>query len=147
MDRPPRPIADLTARCACGAVTLRFAGQVKSMFLCTCEDCQKATGTGHSAVILAAASDVTTTGETASFTRPANSGATLTRRFCPVCATPLAAQSSRATQTLMLPAGLFGADVPWFAPNQVIFARSHRDWDLLPAEIPHHRTYRDEEPA
>jgi hypothetical protein len=147
MDRPPRPIADLSASCACGAVTLRFAGQVKSMFLCTCEECQKATGTGHSAVILAPASDVTITGETASFTRPANSGATLTRRFCPVCGTPLAAQSSRATQTLMLPVGLFGADVPWFAPNQVIFAGSHRDWDMLPDDIPQYRTYRDEEPA
>ena len=44
----------------------------------------------------------------------------------------------------MLPAGLFGADADWFAPNQLIFARSHRDWDVIAAELPQHATYRDE---
>jgi hypothetical protein len=46
---------------------------------------------------------------------------------------------------LMLPVGLFGGDAAeWYLPNQLIFARSHRDWDLVPAELPQHQTYRDE---
>ncbi len=57
MDRTPRPVVDVSAKCACGAVTLRFAGKVLSMFMCSCEDCQKATGTGHSAVALFASPD------------------------------------------------------------------------------------------
>lgn len=145
MDKKPRPSVDLTAHCACGSVTLRFAGTVRSMFMCSCEDCQKATGTGHSTVILAAESDVTITGETRAFVRPANSGAVLTRRFCPVCGTPICGSSSRAPGALMLQAGLFGRDTAWYAPNQLIFARSHRDWDAIAGDIPRYQTYRDEE--
>ncbi len=43
----------------------------------------------------------------------------------------------------MLPVGLFGAETDWFAPNQLIFARSHRDWDAIAEELPQHETYRD----
>ncbi|HWV02587.1 MAG TPA: GFA family protein [Devosia sp.] len=145
MDRKPRPIVDLTANCACGAVSIKFSGKVLAMFLCSCEDCQRATGTGHSAVVLARPADVTFTGTAKSFARPANSGATLTRSFCPECGTPLVARSSRAPDLLMLPVGLFGeAAAEWYLPNQLIFARSHRDWDLIDPSLPQHATYRDE---
>jgi hypothetical protein len=144
MEQTPRPHVDLSSRCACGAVCLHFSGKVRSMFLCSCEDCQKATGTGHSTVVLAKAADVAVTGPTQFFARPASSGATLTRHFCPACGTPLHAQSSRAPDLLMLPAGLFGAAAAdWYAPNQLIFARSHRDWDTIAADLPRHETYRD----
>ena len=116
------------------------------MFMCACEDCQKASGTGHSTVALAAKSDVTITGETRDFERPANSGAMFTRTFCPICGTPICGRSSRAPQALMLPVGLFGKDTEWFAPNQLIFGRSHRDWDVLAEDIPRWQTYRDENP-
>lgn len=45
----------------------------------------------------------------------------------------------------MLPVGLFGAASDWYRPGQVIFWRSHRDWDSFPTDIPHYTTYRDEE--
>ena len=144
MTQREKPQIDLTARCACGKVSLTVTGRVRSMFMCSCEDCQRATGTGHATVALASSGDVTVTGPTHSFARPANSGATLTRWFCPECGTPLYAQSSRALELLMLPVGLFGADTEWFVPNQLIFARSHRDWDLVSDDLPWHETYRDE---
>lgn len=141
-----KPEIDLSARCACGRVTLSVNGRIRSMFMCSCEDCQRATGTGHSTVALARPADVTVTGDTRSFARPAHSGATLTRWFCPHCGTPLYAQSSRAPDLLMLPVGLFGAATNWFVPNQLIFARSHRDWDALPDGLPQHDTYRKQDP-
>ncbi|MEP7240204.1 MAG: GFA family protein [Devosia sp.] len=145
MSDVPRPRVELSARCACGGAGVSFAGRVLSMFLCSCEDCQRATGTGHSAVILVRGTDVGLDGDIAAFARPANSGATLTRSFCPTCGTPLLARSSRAPHLAMLPAGLFGATAaPWYLPNQLIFARSHRDWDLIDPELPQHATYRDE---
>jgi hypothetical protein len=139
-----RPEVELTARCACGSVTLAVRGRIRSMFMCSCEDCQRATGTGHATVALVSIGDLAVTGPTASFARPANSGATLTRWFCPGCGTPLYARSSRAEGLAMLPVGLFGADTGWFAPNQLIFARSHRDWDVLDDSLPQHATYRNE---
>jgi hypothetical protein len=143
MERKPRPVVDITARCACGAVSVHFAGKVWSMFMCSCEDCQRATGAGHSTVAIADPEDVTVTGETKSFAVLANSGATFTRHFCPVCGTPIYGQTSRVPDALMLPVGLFGKDTDWYVPNQLIFARSHRDWDAIPDTLPQHQTYRD----
>lgn len=145
MESRPRPVVDLAASCACGAVKVTFKGKVRSMFMCSCEDCQRATGTGHSSVFLGTKAELTVTGETRSFTLTANSGARFTRHFCPVCGTPLFGQSSRAPELMMISIGLFGKDSQWFAPNQLIFARSHRDWDLIAADLPRYQTYRDEE--
>ena len=146
MEKKARPVVDLSASCACGAVSVHFAGAVKSMFMCACEDCQKASGTGHSTVALASRSDVTISGEVRAFERPSNSGATFTRHFCPTCGTPLFGYSSRAPDMLLLPVGLFGKDnVSWFMPTQLIFGRSHREWDRLAEGIPRYQTYRNEE--
>lgn len=138
-----RPTVDLTAACACGAASVTVRGRIYAMLMCSCEDCQKATGTGHSTVALASARDVTLTGETRAFSRPSDSGATFTRHFCPTCGTGLLGQSSRAPEIRMLPVGVFGADASWFEPNQLIFSRSHRDWDAIASDIERHDTYRD----
>jgi hypothetical protein len=145
MEKRQRPRVDLSASCACGSASVAVNGPIRSMFMCSCEDCQKATGTGHATVAIADAADVTVTGRTKSFARPAASGATFTQHFCPECGTPLFGKSSRAPDALMLPVGLFGADARWFVPNQLIFARSHRDWDRIAEDLPQHQTYRERE--
>jgi hypothetical protein len=147
MESPRHLEVDLTAGCACGGTHLHLEGRVLSMFMCACEDCQRATGTGHSAFLIARTEDVTVSGPVKCFSTPSNSGASFKRCFCPECGTPIYGQSSRAPTIMSVPVGLFGAQAAgWFAPNQLIFARSHRDWDLLPVDIPHYQTYRDEEP-
>ena len=140
-----RPDIDLAARCACGAIGVHAAGRVLSMLLCACEDCQKATGTGHSAAVMMRATDVSITGTPGRFETRANSGATYARHFCAACGTPIHGRSSRAPDIVALPVGLFGAAAAgWFAPGQTIFARSHRGWDTLPPGIALHATYRGE---
>ncbi len=145
MPRSERPVVEAQARCACGGVSVNVRGPVLSMLMCSCEDCQKATGSGHSAFALFSVADVTMTGDTRSFERPSNSGARFTRWFCPTCGTPLAGRSSRATEVRVVPVGLFGRAGDWYRPNQLIFARSHHDWDLVDAALPRWQTYRDEE--
>lgn len=113
------------------------------MFLCSCEDCQRSSGTGHSAAFLLRAEDVMVNGPTKTHTRSAASGAVFTRWFCPECGTPLCAQSSRGTELMTIPVGLLGAAAAaWFRPNQLLFARTHRDWDMVPPALPQHETYR-----
>lgn len=131
-----------TASCACGAVTVTVAGPVLSMLICSCHDCRKASGTGHSTVILIPTEAATISGEIKGHTRTAASGSKITRSFCPECGTPLFARTERAPQLILLPVGLFG-DPKWFAPTQAIFSRSHLDWDALDDALPHYDTYRD----
>lgn len=139
-------IVEAKGNCDCGAVTLTANGRVRSMFACSCLNCQRATGTGHAAIALFAAADIEVQGETKPYTRDAASGATFTRHFCPNCGTTTHAQSSRAPDLLILPVGVFASDNQWFKPRHLLFARSHQSWDALPDGLPIHATY-PEKPA
>jgi hypothetical protein len=112
------------------------------MLMCSCLDCQRATGSGHASVALVSADALTLVGSAKSFDRPSDSGATFTRHFCPDCGTPLYGQSSRAPDMRMIPVGFFAGQNNWFAPNQLIFARSQQAWDLVADHLPRHDTYR-----
>jgi len=138
------PQLDLTATCDCGAVTLSVKAAAISMFQCSCLNCQKVSGSGHSSVTLVPADGIKVVGATKTFIRPADSGAKFTRHFCPECGTTVYGQSSRAPAFNILPAGLFAGQNDWFAPNQLIFARSHQEWDHIPEHLPRHDAYRPE---
>lgn len=137
-----RHIVDITARCACGGAQMTLKGPVVSMLLCSCLDCQRASGSGHASVALVPAAALRVEGAAKSFERPSDSGATFTRHFCPDCGTPLYGQSSRAPDMRMIPVGFFAGQNDWFAPNQLIFARSQQAWDLVADHLPRHQTYR-----
>lgn len=147
MSRADNPELDLTTTCDCGAVTLHVQGRPVSMFQCSCQNCQKASGSGHSSIVLFAADAIKTVGATKTFVRPADSGATFARHFCPECGTTVYAQSSRAPAFRIIPAGMFAGQNDWYVPNQLIFARSHAEWDLIDEHIPRHAAYRPEKPA
>jgi hypothetical protein len=142
MSSPKRPTIDVTARCACGQVEMSVRGPVVSMLMCACLDCQRATGSGHACVALVPAETLIVTGDSKSFDRPSDSGATFTRYFCPRCGTPLYGQSSRAPDIRMVPVGFFAGQNDWYDPNQLIFARSRQAWDLIADHLPQHQTYR-----
>jgi hypothetical protein len=146
MSNPERPLVDLTARCACGHVEMSIRGPVVSMLLCSCLDCQCASGSGHASVVLVPASALSLAGSAKSFDRPSDSGATFTRHFCPDCGTPLYGQSSRAPEIRMIPVGFFAGQNDWFVPNQLIFARSRQEWDLIADHLPQHQRYRESSP-
>ncbi|WP_092422080.1 GFA family protein [Devosia crocina] len=129
-------------RCDCGAVTVSVTGRVVSMFQCACENCQRSSGGGHSSVALFETSAVHLLGPTNSYKRSAASGATFTRHFCPRCGTTVWALSSRAPGLIILPIGIFAGANTWFTPNQLIFSRDHRPWDLIETHLPRHETYR-----
>lgn len=142
MPKAEQPELDLAGRCDCGGVTVRISGPPISMFQCACKNCQRVSGGGHSSVVLMPADRVSTTGATQSYERPADSGATFTRHFCPRCGTTVYAESSRAPTIRILPVGVFAGESNWFTPNQLIFARSHADWDLVADHLPRHERYR-----
>lgn len=135
---------DEVAHCACGGITVAASGDVLSMFLCACEDCQRASGSGHAAALLLRTEAVSIAGERRSHDVIAHSGATMRRWFCAACGTPVAAQSSRAAGVTTLPAGLF-AGAAWFRPRHLLFARSLRPWDSIEPALPRHQTYPERE--
>lgn len=137
-------ILDAQGHCDCGAVTISVEGRVVSMFQCACENCQRSTGSGHSSVALFEADSVHVAGNTKTYSRSADSGATFIRHFCPECGGTVHAQSSRAPSLRIIPVGIFAGNNSWFVPNQLIFSRSHMAWDLIADHLPRHETYRPE---
>lgn len=132
---------DVTGTCACGRVRLSVSGPVRSMFMCSCLDCQRATGTGHMTAAMVPAEALTVEGEIASFDSPSDSGATFTRHFCPGCGNPLFGKSSRAPDLRMVAVGFFAGQNGWFAPRRLIFARSHQEWDRIADDVSRHEKY------
>lgn len=136
------PHVDVTATCACGELSMTLRGPVLSMLLCSCLDCQKATGTGHSTAALVNKTSLGVTGCPKTYSRPADSGAVLTQHFCASCGTHLYASTSRFPELRLIPVGFFAGATDWFTPNQLVFARSHQHWDAIAADLPRHEKYR-----
>lgn len=132
----------ISSTCACKKVSVEFTGQPITQMLCSCKDCQKASGGGHATLALFPANAVNVKGDTKSFSVTANSGATTNRHFCPDCGTPIFGSSSRFPHLMLLPVGFF-EDSSWVEPKSLIFARSHLDWDKLDANLPQYDTYKE----
>jgi len=130
----------LSATCACGALSVSLKGNPLTMMLCSCKDCQKASGTGHAALALFPDEAVLISGNTKSFAVTANSGATVSRHFCPECGTPIFGTTSRSPRLRLVPAGLFENSF-WYQPGSLIFARSHFEWDMIDPELVQYQTY------
>lgn len=128
--------------CDCGAVALIARSRIVSMFLCACINCQRATGSGHSAVVLLHRQAITVEGALRPYSRPAASGALFTRNFCAQCGSTVFAETSRAPGLAIVPVGIFAGENDWFKPNQLLFSKSHQDWDAVADNLPQHETYR-----
>ena len=131
-----------SGRCDCGAVVLTATGRPLSMFHCACENCQRASGAGHSSVVLFHADAIRIVGATKTYARPAASGATFLRHFCPECGCTILAQSSRAPSLRIVPIGVFSGQNDWFKPGQLIFAGTLPHWDRIDEHLPRHAAYK-----
>ena len=117
-------------QCTCGAVRYSVTQPSKFSYLCQCHQCQRATGTGHAALFMVEAAARSITGELHEFGQLADSGNTMTRRFCPVCGTIMELISSGYPRLRFIPAGTLD-DPSVFRPSQVIWHSASQPWDVV----------------
>ncbi|QPK64459.1 GFA family protein [Methylomonas sp. LL1] len=72
--------------CMCGAIRYKLQTEPRLAFLCQCRQCQRITGTGHSAEVVASEKDTAISGELKFYELTADSGNTVTSGFCPLAA-------------------------------------------------------------
>lgn len=125
----------VSGHCLCGQVRVTLKAPPQRMAQCHCRDCQRLTGTGHSANALFKTEDVTVDGETCSFTVTADSGNVLTRHFCATCGSRAYGVNSGRPGMLNVPPGLFD-DNAWFNPQILLYAHRRPGWDHEHTEIP-----------
>jgi hypothetical protein len=124
-----------TGGCLCGAVRYEVEGEPAFSGVCHCSDCQKATGSGHAAVLAVPQSAVKISGETKGFDVVGGSKHTLSRNFCPVCGSLIFAKPGAMPGMILLTAGTLD-DPSTYKPQVAIFTRSRPDWAKLGGGLP-----------
>jgi hypothetical protein len=123
-----------TARCACGGLTVTARGEPLDVYLCSCTDCQRGTGSAFSYAALFPEPVVTITGERRQYTQCADSGRVVDSYFCPTCGTAVAFRAEGLPGMLGVPVGCF-ADANFARPSKLFWASRRHHWLELPDTI------------
>ena len=127
-------MATIKGGCLCGAVTYEISGEPMFVGHCACENCQKATGGGHSSIAAFPEPAVTAQGALTSFEGKGDSGQPTTYQFCPKCGSRLFTRASVMPGVVMVTLGTMeaGADLQ---PSMLIYGKRRRAWDHVDPAI------------
>lgn len=121
--------------CLCGAVRYVCDGEPVMAGHCHCLDCRRSSGTGHASHMAVPAPSVRITGEVARYVSPADSGALVTRAFCPTCGSPVFSTNAGQEGLIFLRASSLD-DPEVFEPQMVVYASRAASWDHMDAALP-----------
>jgi len=114
--------------CLCGAVRYTLKNPPEAVVLCHCSHCQKVTGSAFSTNALVAEADIAFDGEMASYADTADSGNSLSRRFCGRCGSSLGSQSPRRPGIFILKVGTLDDSSALRTAAAQIWTRSKQPW-------------------
>ena len=123
-----------TAHCACGNLTVTTRGEPLDVYLCSCTDCQRGTGSAFSYAALFPEAAVTIAGERRQYSQYGNSGRAVDSDFCPTCGTAIAFRAEGLPGFVGVPVGCF-ADASFAAPSKLFWASRRHHWLELPETI------------
>ncbi len=125
----------ISGECLCGAV--RYRGEAEPQFQgkCYCTDCRKTSAAGHAAMTGFAADAIRITGELKEFHSRADSGAQVTRTFCPTCGTGISSRNDRMPGLIFLRASTLD-DPSLFSPQMIVWAARAPLWDPVTPGVP-----------
>jgi hypothetical protein len=124
--------------CACGAVTVRAAGDPATVSMCHCLQCQKRTGSTYSVHAYFTREAVTVEGRTQAFRGTGDTGCYITFHFCPVCASTLHWDVEAMPDMVGIPVGVF-ADPAFPPPTTSIFVPHKHPWVVVPDGVPQNK--------
>ncbi len=126
---------ETTGSCLCGQVTFSINGEPVRQAQCHCRDCQQSSGTGHMSLAFFRDTDMTITGKTSAYETTTDSGATMTRYFCPVCGARLFSTNTNRPGVRSIALGALD-NSDWFTPQGIVYACRRPAWDQMDETIP-----------
>lgn len=121
-----------TAQCVCGALSITVDGDPSHVNLCSCDDCQRRSGSVfQTSVVFRDDQIVTYSGERSTYTRPTERGAEVTLDFCPTCGVSILFRISDLDGRVLIHGGCF-ADPTLPKPTHIWFADKAHPWVSLP---------------
>lgn len=121
--------------CLCGQVRYQVSADRAQTVVCHCRHCQKQSGSAFSIMVVAPRASVTLSGELGSYIDRGDSGATVLRRFCPVCGSSVVSEPGSMPAVLAIKAGTLD-DVSALRPQAHVWCASAQPWVALPADVP-----------
>ncbi len=126
-------MTERNGHCLCGAVSFRLTAEPITARVCWCRDCQHLAANGTvNALVPTDALEIS--GQLSEFTRTADSGNQIVRRFCPQCGSHLFANSSARPQLTVVRVGNFD-DPSSVPPLMSIWAKSAPKWACIDAAL------------
>ena len=130
------PAAEHSARCACGRLSLKIAGDPDRVSICNCTQCQRRTGSVFGVgAYFPRASVAAIEGRSETFTRSSEAGRKLTFHFCPGCGTSVYWTLEAFPDHYGIAAGCFD-DPGFLAPMRVVWAQHKHHWVEFPDKLP-----------
>lgn len=133
-----------TAQCQCGALTAAAAGEPSAVVLCSCNACQRRSGSPFGAGAYYERAQVAPSGEAREYVRTTDSGNTFHTFFCPVCGASLYWFSARDPARIGVAVGAF-SDPNFPPPDRSVYDANKHAWLNFPAELPGFLRGRDSE--
>jgi hypothetical protein len=127
-------VPDHVASCACGNLTVTARGEPVEVYLCSCTDCQRGSGSAFSYAAIFPESAVSIAGESRQYRQQGDSGRFVDSFFCPTCGTAVLFRAEGLLGTLGVPVGCF-ADPSFARPSKLFWASRRHHWLELPASI------------
>jgi len=125
----------VSGQCLCGGV--RYSGDAEPQFQvkCYCTDCRKMSAAAHAAMMGFVKGAIAIKGQVKEYHSKADSGADVTRAFCPTCGAGIYAGNSTMPQLIFLRASTLD-DPSLFAPQLVVYASRAPSWDPVTQGVP-----------
>ncbi len=125
----------LRGGCLCGGCRFEYTGEVGPANYCHCTDCRRSTGSAFNVgVRLRREHFLMVAGSPHTFTKAGDSGAALSRHFCPTCGSPLFTSSPRHPDWVYAKAGVLD-DPLVVSPTHESWASSETPWARIPSGI------------
>ncbi|HUA34342.1 MAG TPA: GFA family protein [Candidatus Binataceae bacterium] len=125
----------ITGGCACGAVRYECAADPMMAANCYCTDCRHSTGTAMASVMLVPKAALKITGTLKQYAVKGDSGAEVSRGFCPNCGSPILSLIGAMPEFVALKAGSLD-DQSQFKPMVQVYMQSAPHWAPVRDDLP-----------
>lgn len=122
-------------RCACGAIKYSTTAEPKFTLICQCRQCQRISGSGHSAQFAVPANETDIEGKVSFYDQIAESGNTVSSGFCSTCGSPMLKKTTKLPELFFFHAATMD-DPSTFKPQVVVHEDSKQPWDHVDPDIP-----------
>jgi hypothetical protein len=125
----------VSGQCLCGAVGYQGETAPHFQVKCYCVDCRKTSAAGHAAMMGFPVGAVRIAGDVTEYRSKADSGAEVTRAFCPTCGAGVYSRNTSMPQMIFFRASTLD-DPSLFTPQLVVYASRAPAWDPVAEGIP-----------